>query len=132
MRATVLVDGKPKREPWMEPEEVCRKMAERAELMYSRRKGKVRAVQAAFDLAHAIEDLPHIKQGMIRACEAAGVDLAMVLDRGPNGNLFRGEAAIARRKVYKEMRRAGFSYPEIAAAFGTSHSSVITSLRLAV
>jgi len=44
----------------------------------------------------------------------------------------RNESARARRaRVWADMRAAGLSYPEIAAAFGVSHSTVMDTLEWA-
>ena len=46
--------------------------------------------------------------------------------------LRRGDKFVARRvRVWAEMRAAGLSYPQIAAAFGTAHTTVFCALQRA-
>jgi hypothetical protein len=60
---------------------------------------------------------------------AAGVDPISLAIRTPNGFLRRGKYVAIRHRIWRRLRLEGFSTPEIAAAFGTSHSSVLAATK---
>jgi len=71
---------------------------------------------------------PHIYLAFVLACGAVGADLDEVRQR--RRSLLRREDLLGQRyKIYVIMRNAGFSYPEIASAFGTSHATVYEALQ---
>lgn len=73
--------------------------------------------------------MEHLIDARERACRLAGVPAGAAFARARRGLLHGRTLRGWRRDVWAEMRRAGYSYPEIAEACGVSHSTVIETLR---
>ncbi len=129
MRATNKLRPKV-RQWWMEPEDKCREMAEKAERLARMRSGIVRQRQRHADDMHAIGYSTHMGTALESACASVGVSLEFVTQRSIMGNLLRGDGRAQKRAdVFRILRAHGYSYPEIALAFGTCHSTVIAALK---
>jgi hypothetical protein len=115
---------------WMEHPRKTIAMAKAAELIYAVRYFQTREMQARADREHFIGDGNHMAVSMHNACIVAGTTIEHVTAKSTLGTLLRGGDRVAkRREVFAILRRAGYSLPEIAAAFGTNHSTVMTSLK---
>lgn len=73
---------------------------------------------------------PRLIEARKQAAQNVGVSDRLAFSRNKWGQFLRGGQFPAwRAAVWAEMRRAGYSYLEIAEACGCSHSSVIAALR---
>lgn len=115
---------------------------ERAEQIAFRRADLNRRTQARMDALHAIEMARAINADPTAkrvwnpvalaaiVCRRHDTSIEYLTERNVFRQFYRDEVRVElRRRVWFDMAAAGISYPEIAAVFGTSHSSIITACR---
>jgi len=117
---------------WVEDPRRTYQMQLKAERIARMRADIAASKQRQADAMHAIGYATHMANALEAACRSVGVDLEWVMERSRGGNLLRGGGRTERRtEVFRILRARGYSYPEIAMAFNTNHSTVITALRAA-
>lgn len=117
---------------WMEDPRRTYQMQIKAERIARMRADIAASKQRQADAMHAIGYATHMESALVAACRSVGVELEWVMERSRGGNLLRGCGRTKRRtEVFRILRARGYSYPEIALAFNTNHSTVITALRAA-
>lgn len=116
---------------WVEDPRQTYQMQLKAERIARMRADIAASKQRQADQMHAIGYATHMGNALESACKSVGVDLEWIMQRSTFGTLLRGQGRSEKRAdVFRIMRARGYSYPEIALAFGTNHSTVMTALKI--